>query len=934
MPNGSFRGTRRSQSLLPAAAIVMLAGLIVTLVLAAGVWKLERETEHLNFEEAANAQIGAVIWSFRDAIDALYTVNLLFAARDDVSREEFYRFARPLMARCPYVQALVFHRFVSGPQRAAFEAERRKSFPGFRITERSPAGLVTAAPRGRYLVDDFVAPIQGNEIILGYDAWSHPPQREAVQRMIDTGLPVTSFAGQLLQNKGAMRGVVVAKPVYLTGVALTDPAARNRAAIGDTEMVLDIGQLIGGNLKASGLHRPGASLGVFGVWQGSTPAVEFHSGSVASGRTLSETRWFDVAGQRWKVTFSTAAQMSHYLGAIATLVFGTLLSLAAAAVTGARAMRTGRVEALVRERTADLKRTADALHLHQRAMESSANTIIIISAAGPDYPITYVNPAFQRMTGYTPGEVLGRSVFALGDAETDQPAIHELRLAIRERRQGHTLLRHFHKDGRVMFSETVIAPVNNEAGETEHFVVSQYDVTKTRAYEAELEHRAKYDTLTGLANRALLHDRLEQAVAMAGVRAETVSVIILDLDQFKVINDSLGHQAGDEMLRVLAPRIAAAIRQTDSVARMGGDEFALVLTHRDNETQAVTAVRAAIDAIGAPMTIQGHAFAVTCSAGVAVYPADGTDPQTLIKHAEIAMYRAKESGRNAIQFFTATMNARARERLTLEAALRQAIERDEFELHYQPQVHLASGRIVGMEALIRWRHPQMGLVGPDRFIGLAEETGQIVRIGEWVLRTACAQNMAWQRDGTGLLRVAVNLSARQFAQPQLAGLIAGILDETGLPAACLELELTESLVMDNIDQAIVTMRALKHLGVQLSVDDFGTGYSSLSYLKHFPVDVLKIDQSFVRDITVHPDDAAMVRGIILLAHSLHLHVIAEGVETPAQLDYLHRHGCDEIQGHLFSHAVPAAEFENVLREGRRVRLEEGAAVVCSSAHEA
>ncbi|MDB5932678.1 MAG: hypothetical protein JWQ01_22 [Massilia sp.] len=912
----------------------MLSGLIATLVLTAGVWKLERKTEHLKFEEVADAYLGAVTWSLRDAIDALFTVNLLFAAHGDVTRDEFDRFAYPLMARCPYVQALVFHRFVSGPQRAAFEAERRKSFPGFRITERSPAGLVTAAPRDRYLVDDFVVPIRGNEIILGYDAWSHPPQREAVQRMIDTGLPITSFAGQLLQNQDAMRGVVVAKPVYLNGAALTDPAARRRAAIGDTEMVLDIGQLIDGNLKAAGLHTPGISLGVFGVWQGSTPAVEFHRGSVAPGLTQSETRWFEVAGQRWQVTVSTAAQITNYLGAIATLAFGSLLSVAAAAVTGARALRTERVEALVQERTADLKLTAGALHLHQRAMESSANTIIIISAAGPDYPITYVNPACRRMTGYTPGEMLGRSVFSLGDAELDQPAIHELRSAIRERRQGHTLLRHFHKDGHVMFSEVYIAPVNGDSGETEHFVVSQYDVTKTRAYETELEHRAKYDTLTGLANRSLLRDRLEQAIAMASVRGQTVWMVILDLDQFKVINDSLGHQAGDEMLRVLAPRIAAAVRQTDSVARMGGDEFALVLTHRDNETQAVTAVQATIDAIGAPMTIQGHPFVVNCSAGVAVYPADGTDPQTLIKHAEIAMYRAKESGRNTIQFFTATMNARARERLTLEAALRNALAHDEFELHYQPQVHLSSGRIVGMEALIRWRHPELGLVRPDRFIGLAEETGQIVPVGEWVLRTACAQNMAWQRDGIGILRVAVNLSARQFAQPELAGLVAGILDETGLPAARLELELTESLMMDNIDQAVVTMRALKHLGVQLSIDDFGTGYSSLAYLKHFPIDVLKIDQSFVRDITVHPDDAAMVRGIILLAHSLHLHVIAEGVETEAQLDYLHRHGCDEIQGNLFSHAVPAAEFEYVLREGRRVRLEAGAAVVYSNTHEA
>jgi diguanylate cyclase (GGDEF)-like protein/PAS domain S-box-containing protein len=611
-----------------------------------------------------------------------------------------------------------------------------------------------------------------------------------------------------------------------------------------------------------------------------------------------------------------------------------LFSFAAATISRARTIHTERVESLVQERTADLKMTSDALRLHQRAIESSANTIIIISATGPDYPITYVNPACKRMSGYGPDEMLGRSVFTLGDGETDQPAIHELRSAIRQRCQGHTLLRHFHKDGRMMFSEMYIAPVNNEAGETEHFVVSLYNVTKAKAYEAELEHRAKYDGLTGLANRSLLHDRLERAIAMASARSEQVWAIIIDLDHFKFINDSLGHQAGDEMLRVLAPRIAAAVRQTDSVARMGGDEFALILANRDNEGQVATEVRAAMDAIAAPIVIQGHSFVVTCSAGVAVYPADGSDTETLIKHAEIAMYRAKEIGRNVTQFYTSTMNARLCERLTLEGALRNALERNELELHYQPQVQLASGRIVGMEELIRWRHPQLGMVRPDRFIGLAEETGQIVAIGAWVLRTACHQAMAWQRGGAGGLRVAVNLSALQFAQPGLAAFVSGVLDETGLAAACLEIELTESLVMSNIEQAIVTMRELKQLGVLLSIDDFGTGYSSLSYLKRFPIDVLKIDQSFVRDITVHPDHAAIAGGIILLAHSLHLKVIAEGVETQAQLAYLHHHDCDEIQGNLFSEAVPVAQFKRVLLEARHVLLDAGAPVVSSNTYQA
>ena len=941
MLNEILRGTHRLRlrSLLPATAITLLSGLIVTSVLAVGIFRLEHETENFNFEQRAEARIAAVTRSFSDAMDALYTVNLLFAASNDVTRDEFDSFALPLTARYPYVQALVFQRFVAGDQRAAFEANRRTVFPTFQITERGHAGLTEAAARALYLVDDFIAPMAGNEVILGYDAWSYPPQREMIQRAIDTGLPTVSFVGRLLQNKGSTRGIVIVMPVYRKGGTSTDPAMRRRAVIGVTEVVIDIGQLIGRNLKAAGLlDTPGIALKVLGMGAGNVAVVSYGSGSVAPGAeasrwllgraTLSESRWFDVAGERWQVSVSAGlSSMANYPGSIATLIFGTLLSLMAAAYIQAREVRSERVERLVQERTADLKRTSDALRLHRRASESSANAVIIISATGPDYPIAYVNPAFERMSGYGAEEMLGRTVFALNNAETDQPAIQELRSAIRERREGHTLLRHFHKDGRVMFSDMYIAPVNNESGDTEHFVVSQYDVTMAKAYEAELEHRAKYDTLTGLANRSLLHDRLERAIAFARARSDPVWAIIVDLDHFKFVNDTLGHQAGDEMLRVLAPRIASVLRQTDTVARIGGDEFVLILTNGDGERQVAAQVQVVMDAIAEPMTIQGHPFVVTCSAGVAVYPADGSDTETLIKHAEIAMYRAKERGRNVIQFYASKMNDRALERLALEGALRNALERNEFALHYQPQVHLASGRIVGMEALIRWHHPQFGKVRPDRFIGLAEDTGLIVPIGAWVLRTACAQNMAWQRAGFGQLRVAVNLSARQFAQQGLAQSVSGILDETGLPPACLEIELTESLVMGDIDQAIGTMRELKKLGVHLSIDDFGTGYSSLSYLKRFPIDVLKIDQSFVRDITVHPDDAAMVGGIILLAHSLNLRVIAEGVETEEQLNYLLHRGCDEIQGNLFSSAVSATEFERVLREGRCIRQDAGAAAI-------
>jgi diguanylate cyclase (GGDEF)-like protein len=448
-------------------------------------------------------------------------------------------------------------------------------------------------------------------------------------------------------------------------------------------------------------------------------------------------------------------------------------------------------------------------------------------------------------------------------------------------------------------------------------------VDEHKRLEALLQHQASHDTLTGLPNRALLQDRLKQAIATATRSPSPIWIIFVDLDRFKLVNDSLGHKAGDAMLKQVAARLQSAVRESDTVARLGGDEFVLILPERVDGSGSLSAavVQRILDAVAGPMIIEGHEFVTTCSMGIAVYPDDGADGETLMTRADIAMYSAKEVGRNNFRFYAPAMDARLLERLRLEGELRHALERNELELHYQPQVDLRSGRIVGMESLIRWNHPELGMIPPGKFISLAEETGLIVPIGAWVMRTACAQNQAWQRAGLGRLRVAVNLSARQFAQKNLAESIMNVLDETGLAAQDLEIELTESLVMTDVERAVGVLRDLKEIGVQLSIDDFGTGYSSLSYLKRFPIHVLKIDQSFVRDIAAGTDDAAIVALIISLAHSLKLNVIAEGVETPEQLAYLNQHGCDEMQGYLFSKPVPAAAFEKMLRDGKCLSLE-------------
>ncbi|MDP3672853.1 MAG: EAL domain-containing protein [Telluria sp.] len=556
------------------------------------------------------------------------------------------------------------------------------------------------------------------------------------------------------------------------------------------------------------------------------------------------------------------------------------------------------------------------LRVRQRAIEACANPILIASASAPDYPVEYVNPAFEQVIGYGAAEVIGKGMLRLCRADMQQPGMQEIQAAQAQQRAGHAVICEYRKDGTLIWVDVYVSPVLDESGAVTHFVMAMYDITDAKNYEAELEYQSNYDTLTGLANRNLLQDRTNQALARAACDARQVWLVGINLDRFKFVNDTLGREAGDAVLRMVSQRLQKVLRPTDTVARVAGDDFVLVLSEAADENLATSTVRAVMESVAQALTIEGHDYFLTCSAGIAVYPSDGDNAETLVKHADLAMHRAKEMGRNNFQFYTAAMNQRAMDRLRLEGDLRHALQRNELLLHYQPQVDLRTGRIVGAEALLRWQHPQLGMIAPDRFIRIAEESGLIVSIGTWVMRTACLQNTAWHDAGFGPLRIAVNLSGNQFYQADLALSVAMILADTGLAPNYLDIELTEGMVMHDIGQAVEIMRSLKALGVTLSIDDFGTGYSSLSYLKRFPIDVLKIDQSFVRNITTDADEAAIARSIITLAQSLRLRVIAEGVETQEQLGYLRHNRCDEIQGYYFSRPVPASDFETLLKAGK------------------
>ncbi|WP_229413294.1 putative bifunctional diguanylate cyclase/phosphodiesterase [Massilia violaceinigra] len=440
-------------------------------------------------------------------------------------------------------------------------------------------------------------------------------------------------------------------------------------------------------------------------------------------------------------------------------------------------------------------------------------------------------------------------------------------------------------------------------------------VNSLRHANRQLHHLALHDGLTRLPNRSLLEDRIRQAIHGAERSGKRFALMFLDLDRFKTINDSLGHHYGDKLLQAVAARLTQCLRVNDTVARLGGDEFVVLLSEAGSPTAVAGVAQKMLDTIAMPLDVDGQIQSVSASVGISMYPDDGTSLRELMSNADSAMYHAKKVGRANHQFFAPEMNAAAGARLALEHALRQALENQEFELHYQPKVDVASGDVVAMEALLRWRCPQRGLVPPNDFIGVTEEIGLIIPLGAWVLREACRQNRAWQLAGMAHLRMAVNLSACQFRQKDLPEFVAGVLAETGMEASCLELEVTESVVMHNPAEAAQILDRLHAQGIHISVDDFGTGYSSLSYLKQFRLDTLKIDRSFVRDISSDADDAAIVRSVIALAHSLRLQVIAEGVETDEQLDYLRELGCDQYQGYLRSKPLPAAQFEAMLRAG-------------------
>ncbi|MFO1341177.1 MAG: EAL domain-containing protein [Burkholderiaceae bacterium] len=557
---------------------------------------------------------------------------------------------------------------------------------------------------------------------------------------------------------------------------------------------------------------------------------------------------------------------------------------------------------LFEARDVTMRRLAeDKMRLAAAVFEQAREGIMICDARGV---IISVNAAFTQITGYRADEVVGQYPAMLTTALDDAGLHRRLRRALLRNNHWQGEVRSHRKSGQAIAAWVSLTRRLDDDGRATHLVGIVNDITRSKEAEQKLLRQAHFDALTDLPNRHLLEDRLRAALDSARRQGAPLALLFIDLNQFRHINDNFGHRTGDGVLLEMAHRLRDHLRDNDVVARLGGDEFAVLLPATQAEGAAQVAAKL-LERIAQPCMVLDHELSLTLSIGIAVHPTDGDTVEELTRCADTAMYRAKLEGRGTYQFFTAGMQQRSVRQLQLEAALRRATERDELLLHYQPQLDARSGALLGVEALVRWKHPELGMVSPGEFIPLAESSGQIMAIGEWVMRTAARQVQAWRAAGLGDLVVAVNLSAIQFRDPGLPELVKAILDEADLPPACLELELTESVATGNPTAAIAMMDRLHALGVRLSIDDFGTGYSSLNYLKRFRIHTLKIDQSFVRDISTDADDRAIVQAIVQMAHALNLTTIAEGVETDEQAAFLRAQGCDAMQGYRFCRPLEA-----------------------------
>lgn len=932
-------GTNRKPAAHPLLAPPVLVA-VGGVVLSAAIFILAVLWERVEVEKAFRLAVADRFAAIEEGLmESLNEVNEMGAFFDAVGRVEFRQFrsfSSHAMAEVPNIQCLLWAPRVPAAQLAAFEeAAGREVKTGYRVRERVKRGDGgRGVRREEYFPVHFCAPDRGETSPLGFDLASDAGLFRVLGRARDTGDATVTETSSVIARRGDV--LVAVRPVYRTA----SPPAMVEERRGElTGFVLATFPLKALFAKSFSVLQPkGVDLYAFDE---SSPGagrrlVYFHpsrtrrttaepvaESELAKG--LHESRRIAVADRKWLML---AVPAPAFMAANKTRYPWAVLS--------AGFLLTGMVTAYVRvlqDRAFQARRNALALSSANERMRNEieerhkaqeklflagrviANSSEMIVVTDPQAVILDVNPAFTRLTGYSREEAIGRKTSILKSGQHDDDFYQKLWKTLLQSGQWQGEIRNRRKSGEIVPMLTVINAVKNDSGETSHYVSISTDISQLKEAEERLQYLAYFDALTGLPNRSLLREHLHQTLLEAGRKYALVALLLLDLDNFKDINDTFGHPAGDKILAQAAKLFAACMRQSDTVARMGGDEFSLVVKEIHRAEDAALVAQKIMKVLANPFPVEGTEVFLTASVGIAIYPLDGENMDELLQKADSALYHAKSMGRSRYQFFTKELNELAQQRISLQTDLRQALMREEFTVYYQPKVDLLTGRMSGIEGLLRWLHPERGVVLPGEFISLAEETGMIVPIGEKVLWIACTQNKRWQQQGFPPARVAINLSAVQFRKDALVQTILHILRKTGLDTCWLELEVTESAIMRDPDRAIDMLKALKEAGIRITMDDFGTGYSSLNYLRRFPVDSLKLDATFIRDVLTDHGDAEIVKAIIAMAHTLKMKVIAEGVETEDQLEFLRENGCDEVQGYYLARPMPAAEFRDLFQKG-------------------
>jgi len=928
--------------------MILTAGIVLTLFLTYMVRQWERAIVYSHFELSAQSITAELQRQIDASLEVIHSVAGLYATDRNVTRDEFRLFVQEPLLQHHEIRAIEWLPRVNKADRHKFEQEaRRDGFNHFNFTEIATDGaLQPAGERAVYFPSYYVEPYNGNEAELGYDHASDPKRIKALSQALQAGSMVSSEMMELVQEKYGSSGFLVLVPVYdkIKNVVLDGRTSKHiKGFILGVYVIRDIVHNIFWSANVSEVN--------FWIFDNSSHIKnnflflfpDYQENKYATKKSIAQDAGFyienklNLPGRSWSIVFTPSSFFLNYhkmWGAWFVFISGLGLSALLSIYLFSRTKRENKIEYLANRLASSNNQLAKQIQKRRRtevhmiklssALEQTADAVLITDFKGF---IEYVNPAFETITGYRQNEIVGKKPNILKSGRHNDAVYATLWKTLLKGEVYQNILVNKKKNGDLYYEEKTITPLKDNLGNIASFISTGKDITDRMRAQERLHFLAYHDVLTELPNRALFLERINHAITQRRNENAKLAVLFIDLDRFKHINDTLGHSFGDLLLKSLAQRISQHIRKSDTLARFGGDEFAILIENVKKIADINAFIAKLIKSVADPFIIKDHELFITLSIGVSSFPEDGLDADSLLKNADTAMYRAKEHARTSFQYYSSEMNARAKERLHMQTRLHHALDNHQFLIHYQPQYNVQTQSLVGIEALLRWNHPERGLIYPVHFINLLEETGLIIPVGKWVLRTACEQASRWRRQYQRDFRMSINLSPRQLSESDLAMYITNLLDELHLPSECLELEITENVLMADDPNVIRNLNTLRANEVRLAIDDFGTGYASLNYLKRIPISTLKIDRSFVQDLPNRSGDSAIVSAIINLANSLSLDVVAEGVESLEQKDFLFDLDCHVMQGNLYGKPIACSqsaelfEFNNPENGRALVRLD-------------